>query len=159
MKTPEFYDIYDFIYIPVWKTNTFITIMIILGAILFLITGYIIYKKYKTEVITPLTPQEWALGELTKLDPMKYEKKEDFKKFYFTLGNIYKKYLKKAHKWDVLEKTDQELLDFLREKAVQENHVVIIEKVFTGSLLIKFANAEALKAQAQEDLRAVIALF
>ena len=159
MKASDFYDIYDFIYVPFWKTNTFIACAVFVGLIACAIAGYLFYKRYKKEIAKPITPKEWALGELAKLTPQKYQTKEEFKKFYFALGSIFKGYLKEEKGWDLLEKTDTELLDILIQKGVDQEILSILKKIFEGSLLIKFANAEALRTQALEDLKSMIKIY
>lgn len=155
-----FYDIYDYIFIPFWKTRPFIISSAIVASIILAITAYVITRwvKAKNAKKKVITPAEWALGQLQALKPEQYQKKEEFKQFYFTITNIMKGYLKRAYNLDVAEKTDEELISFLKKKdffPLAER----LEEVFHSSLLIKFANAQALREQAQKDLLTLISLI
>lgn len=154
----EFYDIYDYIYVPFWKTKTFIVIVAFATAVIGLITAYFIinYIKKKNAQKKVLTSWEWALQELEGLEPQSYESKEEFKQFYFAITNIIKHYLKKRFSFDLFEKTDEELIKSLKSKKFDMNIVAQLDEVLKGSLLIKFANAQALREQTQKDLDTVI---
>jgi hypothetical protein len=161
-NTIDFYDIYDYIYIPFWKTKIFITIVTILLFSAIAVASYFFYKKRKQKKLSqkpPLSPKEWALEELEKLNPEKYNTKQEFKDFYFSLTRIYKTFLYKKFSWQVAEKTDEELLEFLRNTDLGSSTIEKLEKILNGSLLIKFADAQALKEQAQVDLTSLISIL
>jgi hypothetical protein len=161
MNTQDtFYDIYDYIFVPFWQTKPFIISSIAVAVILLAITAYFIIRwvKKKNAMKKVVTPAEWALEQLRALKPEQYQKKEEFKQFYFTITKIIKSYLKRAYNLDTIEKTDEELIRYLRDK---EFHTLAdkLEEVFNSSLLIKFANAQALREQAQKDLLTIISLI
>lgn len=161
MNGTKFYDIYDYIYVPFWKTTTFVIILATVLTIICTICLYFLVKRARNKSrITPaITPGEWALGELKKLTPQKYQTKEEFKLFYFELTRITKEYLEKQFSIDVVEKTDEELIAHLQAHNFPQNFIQKLETVLRGSLLIKFANAQALREQAQNDLKTVIFLI
>jgi hypothetical protein len=169
-----FYDIYDYIHIPFWKTKFFISCTIIFTIIALAIVAYFLIKflknKYREKKIVPLW--EKTIGELQKLTPTKYETKEEFKTFYFTITKIIKKYIFERFSINLLEKTDVETIEYLKgalppteaqppaidHKIIDLDFIDRLEKIFQGSLFIKFANAQALKEQALKDLNIIIAL-
>lgn len=158
----DFYDIYDYIYVPFWKTKIFITIIIILILAAIAVAAYFFYRHWQEKKLAqkpPPSPKEWALRELAKLKPEMYKSKQEFKEFYFALTRIYKTFLYKQFSWDIQEKTDEELLAFLRKKNATPDLINTLEKILHGSLLIKFANAQALKEQAQGDLKNLISIL
>jgi len=166
-KKIEFYDIYDYIYVPFYKTKIFIIIYIILVlAAIAALTYFLIKLRKSRKPIKKITPWEKALKELKELKPQIYETKQEFKNFYFEITNIIKKYFQKRFKLDIMEKTDEEVINFLKtcDKKELKSHArraLIIEKleeVLQGSLFIKFANAEALREQASTDLEKMISI-
>lgn len=156
-KFHNIHDIDDFIFIPFWKTNAFIATLIVLLIAILGTIGFILWRKYKKnkQLKVVLTPTEWAVQQLTSLTPESYEKKEEFKHFYFEMAQITKKYLFKKFHWEVLEKTDQELIPYLQEKQFEPAQTKKLETVLEGSLLIKFADAQALREQAVRDLKEI----
>jgi hypothetical protein len=161
-KQVHFYDIYGYVHTPFWKTKIFITSMLVISTILIALLSYVLYKQYKkrqAEKKPELQPWQKAIEMLKKLTPEKYETKEKFKKFYFQISHIFKSFLQEQFGWDVLEKTDDELINFLREKNFDENLVKNLKSILEGSLLIKFANEQALKEQARKDLDLLISII
>lgn len=160
--TEQFHDIYDYIFIPFWKTRTFnLTIIILLLIIAGIITYLVIqHIKRKNALKRILTPAEWALQELGLLKPQEYQKKEEFKKFYFAITKIMKAYIKKEYNLDLTEKTDDEMIAYLQERSIiDKNFIANLKTVLESSLLIKFANAQALREQAEKDLSTLISLI
>lgn len=159
-KQPSFYEIYDYIYIPFWKTNFFIFTTLSIIIISLTIILYLLFKrmKAKSNLQKKLTPLEWALAELDKLNPNSYEEKEEFKQFYYTITTIIKTFLEQQYKIDIIEKTDQELLKHLKKEAFPQQLTDKLEEVLQGSLFIKFANAQVLQEQATKDLATVVSL-
>ena len=157
----KFYDIYDYLYIPFWQTTTFFVIMLCLLLVASGIGVYFLVKhlRKKAAKVPEIMPWEWALGELKKLAPGRYETKDEFKQFYFELTRIAKLYLQKRFEWDLVEKTDNQLISYLKAQKCNKNVITSLESVLQGSLLIKFANAQALREQAQTDLKTVISLI
>lgn len=159
-KKINFYEIYDYLYTPFWKTKTFIITISLLLAIGFGIVAYFIIKKYKQKRAKEktLTPWEHALQELKKLAPDSYQTKDDFKIFYFTITSIIKNYFQQRFTFDITDKTDDESILYLKKKNFDSLIIEQLETVLQGSLLIKFANAKALREQAHKDLETIISI-
>jgi len=170
-KKIEFYDIYDYIYVPFWKRQGFLITMSVL-LLLALAAGLffcIRYYRKKQQQKVKITPWDHALQQLQTLTPEDYQTKEDFKNFYFTIASIIKRYLQKRFTLDIIEKTDKELIDYLKTltltthktKAVMfdSNIVTDLETVLNGSLSIKFANEQALRETAAKDLTTIASII
>ena len=146
----DFYDIYDYYTVPIWQTIWFkigiaLAIISIVGLVVFLI----LRTKKK------LLPWELALQQLEKLSGMPLEQKSDFKKFYFELTAIIKNYLSKRYQWRIHDKTDEELIAWLNEQNFDPEIITMLQTISTGALSIKFANQDALKSQAEADIKNV----
>lgn len=155
----DFYDIYDYIYVPFYKTRFFIITVIILVFLTLAVLTYFFIKKRKQKTIKIPTPSEIALQALSKFSPQNYETKKEFKVFYFEITKIIKKYLQDRFKLDLIEKTDEELIAHLKAQSFEKSIIKKLEKVLQGSLLIKFANAQALREQAQTDLNTIVTVI
>ena len=162
MNNPvEFYDIYDYVYVPFWQTGSFrlaIFALFILG-ITGLIYFWFLHRRKRKAISKQLSPAEQALVELGKLSPQSYETKEELKVFYFTLTIIIKTFLQTELAWQVCEKTDNELIEYLKDRSFDQKSISELEQVLQGSLLIKFANAQTLREQAERDLAAIASLI
>lgn len=155
----KFYDIYDYIFIPFWKTRSFTIVVIIAILIALAVATYAVHLKIKKNIKIILTPAQLAINELNKLSPEKYKTKEEFKNFYFAISEIMKKYLNEQFGWIVKEKTDDELLRYLFEQEFDKNLLKTLENVLYGSLLIKYANEESLKNQAEKAISDTILII
>jgi hypothetical protein len=166
MEKIKFYDIYDFIYIPFWKTKIFMIFAVTLLIIIFSIALFFLIRhiKNKNKQLRVITPWEQAIAELKELDPKNYQTKAEFKKFYFAITKIFKKYLKKQ--FSIPPLTDEELISRLQKQTVggiiphfDKDIINNLKTILQGSLLIKFANEQALREQAQKDLDSMILLI
>lgn len=144
----KFYEIYDYHY-PPWWTQTWAKVAIA-GAIIALVLAVILIIKWKKR--KPLLPWEWADAQLKKLSPQSCKTKDDFKKFYFELTMLFKRYFNKRYFWLTEDKTDDEFIVFLQEQHFDQEQREHLAKIFTGATWIKFANEEAIRSQASEDL-------
>ncbi|MFA6535046.1 MAG: hypothetical protein WCS92_02195 [Candidatus Babeliales bacterium] len=150
----DFYEIYDYYSQPLLEKKAvqislFSAATIIIVGIVFL---YIFYRRYRR----PLTHWEVALLALENLKLEKCVSKNDFKIFYFKLTEIFKKYLEKRYGWKVENKTDEELVILLEKQNFNREFLEPVQKILAGALWIKFANQEALKIQAESDLKTII---
>ncbi len=150
----DFYEIYDYYSQPLLENKIVqvslfsLATIIIVGAVFL----YVFLRRRKR----PLTLWEQTLRELGNLKLDKCVSKKDFKIFYFKLTEIFKKYLEKRYGWNVENKTDDELITLLEKQNFDKDLLVQIQKILAGALWIKFANQEALKIQAETDLKTII---
>lgn len=146
----DFYDIYDYYTIPFWQTTWF---MVLIAILIIMVIGavclFLLHKKNNQQ------PWQWAEQELSHLANTPLIHKADYKKFYFALTKIIKGYLHKQYLWMLHDKTDEELIAFLVEKNADPEIIEMLKKIADGALWIKFANAQALKSQADADIQTV----
>lgn len=153
----DFYEIYDYYTQPLLERKSvqitlFSTLTIAIIGLFFLFFWLRRRKKIKTY-------WELALQNLYTLKPEKCSSKNDFKNFYFALTSIFKKYLDKRYAWQTEMKTDAELIKHLESQNFNSNLLLQIQKILEGALWVKFANQEALKIQAESDLKTIIQII
>jgi len=154
-----FYDIYEYIYVPFWKSVPFIISIICLAALVTGATTFLFVRARKKRMAKKeLSPLETTLLKLKKLSPENLKIKQEYKLFYFKLTEIFKQFLQKDRNWPTEEKTDDELIDYINEKGVDKNLIVKLKKILGGALLVKFANQEALQDQTKNDLWEMISI-
>ena len=150
----QFYDIYGFSYTPFWQSGWFWQNMSIIILSLVLVTVYLV-KKARSERLpraATLLPWDWAIKEFSLLAPEEYESKEAYKTFYFHLTLVLKSYFHKRYGWALEDKTDDELLSYLRYKKFDQLVLQELAGVLHGAGSVKFANMDALPLQAKNDL-------
>ena len=159
MEGKKFHDIYEYIYVPIWKSIPFIATTITLVILSIGITiFFIIRAKRRKEKETTLTPKEIALAKLSELSPKDLKTKLEYKLFYFKLTEIFKNFLQQDRNWKTKEKTDDELIKYLKEKQVNPQTIKQLVEIFEDALLIKFANQQALQDQTSRDLKEMISI-
>jgi len=145
----DFYDIYEYYSPPFYQQVWF---YVVIGLCLALMVGGIAWWWYR-RLSRVMLPWQWALRELGRFTVEKYAHKNDYKKFYFELTSLIKLYLAKRFFWNTQDKTDDELIEYLAAQKFDPYLLEALKKVLQGALLVKFANEEVLKTQAQEDLK------
>jgi hypothetical protein len=160
MKEPvEFYESYGYISEPLWESLYF---RIFVYSFIFIFISLVVlflYRYLKNRKEKMLTAWDWAILRLNKIDINKYKTKQDFKQFYFEITEIVKKYFYKRYYWHVLDKTDQELIQFLESKKFDKDLLETLIFIFNNALFIKFAGQEAFKPQAEKDLKFIYELI
>lgn len=150
----DFYEIYDYYSQPLLEKKAVqvslfsVVTIVIVGIVVF----YIFYRRRKRA----LNYWEIALLGLENLKLEKCVNKNDFKLFYFKLTEIFKKYLENRYGWKAENKTDEELINLLEKQNFNREFLEPVKKMLEGALWIKFANQEALKIQAEADLRTIV---
>jgi hypothetical protein len=99
-----------------------------------------------------LAAHEWAYQELENLTEQFPTTKKGGKLFYFKLTRIIKEYLLRRYKWKVLDKTDDELISFLRTKQFSPRLLEDVKVLLRGIVEIKFADAQSMKEQLKRDV-------
>jgi len=151
------YENYGLWHVPFWQTDKFKLAAQICACVLLLIAIALLVRKYlayRTRKKLPLWDQ--ALLELTQL---KKEHKVDVvhgKEFYVTISALLKRYIHERFGYDLLGKTDAEVVDYLEKNYFDEHILAELKVLLQGSEIIKFANAQAAQEQIEHDyLRAV----
>jgi hypothetical protein len=151
------YENYDLWHVPFWQTQKFqlaleiVGCLIVLMIIIFFVRKYLQHRKRKK-----LPVWDQALLDLSHL---KKEHKVNVlhgKEFYLTVSAVVKKYFHDMYGYDIIGKTDAEAVQYLQENYLDVHGVEEIKNLLHGSVVIKFANAQAAQEQIDHDyLRAV----
>ena len=146
------YDIYSIWHVPFWKTQTFLLIVGIISTVIIFTIVWFLFKKFKR--IKKIERSAWdiALTSLKKLQDQTYTTKEEGKQVYFEITEILKRYIQSRYALDVHSRTDEELINFLHEQDLPIIVKTTIKKIGEGSLLIKFANQQAMQTQIDHDI-------
>lgn len=154
------YENYGLWHVPLWQTKSFKITVAALGfvvmclIILFLIRRYLLYRKKKK-----LLSWEQALFDLNQLELNQQVSLDHGKEFYAALSEIVKKYLFARYNYDVLGKTDSELISYLEKNHDGNDLQKEIKDLFQGSGIVKFANAKAVQEQIDRDCQSAIAII
>lgn len=154
------YENYGLWHVPFWQTAKFqLAVKIAGGLILLLIVIFAVrkYLQYRKRKKLPLWDQ--ALLDLNKL---KKENKVDVvhgKEFYLTVSALLKKYLHDRFAYDVVGKTDEEVILYLQGQHADEHIIEEMKSLLQGSQIIKFANAQAAQEQIERDYVRSVAII
>ena len=151
------YENYDLWHVPFWQTYKFRLALEIFGCLVCLVIVVLLVRKYvQYRKRRKLPVWDQALLELSHL---KRDHKVDVvhgKEFYLTVSAIIKKYFHDMFGYDLMSKTDAEAVQYLQEHYLDVHGVEEIKTLLHGSVIIKFANAQAAQEQIDHDyLRAV----
>ncbi len=155
-KQIDFYESYGYYSQPLWQNIYFKIFIYIFLFIVFILSVYFLIKYLKLRKEVKLSAWDWAFLELDKLNIKKCKTKNDFKSFYFNLTKIIKVYFFKRYSWNILEKTDKELIVFLDKEKFYSNLLQDLKVVFDNAVFIKFAGEDTLKTQAEKDLILIV---
>lgn len=153
------YENYELWHVPFWQTQNFqlalkiIACLIVIIFVTFLIKKYLQYRKRKK---LPLWDQA-----LLDLNCLKKEHKVDIvhaKEFYVAVSALLKKYLHDRFGYNLISKTDDETVEYLQEHYADAHNIEEIKTLLQGSIIIKFANAQAAQEQIENDYERVIAI-
>ena len=154
------YENYGLWHVPFWQTQKFKMVaqiclfLIIVCIVILLIKKYLAYRKRKK---VPLWDQ--ALFELTRL---KKEHKIDVvhgKEFYATISAVLKKYFHDRFGYELMGKTDDEAVAYLKNNHKDEHMLEEIKAVLQGGVIIKFANAQAAQEQMEQDYVRIVGII
>lgn len=144
----QLYDIYDFMYIPLWDRPwvqwSFAFVILLLATV----CAYGIYRWYMHKKKSAWEVAIKALGHL-KADPLNAQF------FYEQLTMIGKKYIEKIKHISFQDKTDQELLEYLRQIVPVVMHDPL-EKMVDHATVIKFADQPANSTAMNQDRACMI---
>jgi hypothetical protein len=154
------YENYGLWHVPIWQTEQFKlamkigAVIMLLMIVLFCVRKYVQYRRRKK---LPLWDQ--ALADLNQL---KQEHKVDVlygKEFYVTVSALLKKYFYDRFGYDVIGKTDDEMIQYLQVHYPDAQSIEDIKALLQGSVIIKFANVQAAQEQIDHDYVRSIAII
>ena len=148
--TQQLYDIYDMSYTPWWQQEwlwycTVICLTLLLLAGLWYTLRRIMAKK------RVVTPWEKAMSELDRLEIQGFVSVVYSKELYTALTKLLKKYVHERYGFDIVGKTDEEAILFLEKNDFPADLLESVRTIFSGSVIIKFSNACAIKTQIEQD--------
>lgn len=152
------YENYGLWHVPFWQTQEFKLAVEICACVILLIIVALLARKYlayRKRKKLPLWDQ--ALLELTQLKKEHKVNAAYGKEFYLTVSALFKRYFHERFGYDVLGKTDAEVIEYLEKHHGDQHIVAELKALLHGSEIIKFANAQAVQEQIEHDyLRAVM---
>ena len=132
------YDIYPQWHVPFWQTSFFFYTMCAVGLLLLGALLWILWRlRSRTITIEPYPVV--ARKALEQLQHSPFYRQERASDFYNALVMIIKKYLSDCYEIDCISATDQECLALLQTKMNHAELQVIVEQIFNGTVLVRFA--------------------
>ena len=151
-------DLYGCIETPSWVDEHFILVVIlgILGAVALVLLLYQAYTRYY-EARKPC----WvvALKKMHALSLGSNASLADGKRFYASLTDVLKWYCYRRFGWMLLDKTESEVINFLKQSDVDGAFLEHLEKCMLTSVQVKFAKGSVSVEQAEADRQAIISFI
>ena len=154
------YENYGEWHIPFWQTESFLLCIKIAFVLLcLLVIGlltriYMLYRKRKK-----LTAWEQALYDVEQLKKEHKLYSENGKNFYLAISTIIKTYLNRRFNYDLLGKTDAEVVEFLLDHYPNAQIVNEIKELLLGGVFVKFANAHVAQERINKDYDRIISII
>lgn len=109
-------------------------------------------KRTKQEILQPvISPDSEAEQKLRELEAMGLIAKGDFRKYYFLLSEIFRKYLERRFEFAAVERTTEEILASLDALRTTESHKNEVRLFLRNTDPVKFAGARCSSAEALEE--------
>lgn len=126
--------------------------------------GYQYYKKYRTKEEVTQAPPEFTPTPFTnplkefrqsiqELEQLELNSQEDFKVFYSDLGDAIRQYYESLYNLPALESTSRELLNMLRNGAIDKSLIDDTRAVLQEADMVKFAKFNPTDEQADRALK------
>jgi len=151
MNEQGLYDIYGAWHIPFWQTKQFYLFLTCIAAVGIVLLLWYAIRRYRSRPVL-LSPQQRALQQLQALKKNNRATVVAAKEFYSTVTRVLKDYVYERYGYDTYDKTDVEFLHYLEDKEFPANLLTDLQAIFSGSEIIKFANAQAIQDQIESDL-------
>ncbi len=154
------YENYGLWHVPFWQTEKFQLMVKVSCAVLVLfVIALLIKKYYDYQKRKKRSVWDQALFDLYQLKNDHKISAEHGKEFYLVVSAVLKKYLYQRFDYDVVGKTDSEVLHYLKECNADKDILVELEILLQGGVIIKFANAQAAQEQVENDYMRAIAII
>ena len=151
----ELIDIYDIVYEPWWLSVAARVTMCVVIFMLCVAICYLIYRKTRKPVV--LLYWQKALRDIGVLEKADFS---DGQLFYLRLTEIMKRYLQERYAMHLVDKTDTELLEFLKTTQLISSHVYgTMKDLFEGVVFIKFAHHQAVQERMEDAIKRTKALI
>lgn len=153
MNKHGLYDIYGGVHVPFWQTRIFLYGVTASFFLLIILIIWLITQRKKQ-----LPAYAWTKA-LDKIEALKNSQRavvEHGKEFYGALTDIIKNYLQERYGYESIGKTDEELIQYLQQNHFSKDLIEILQEIFLGITIIKFANAQAAQEQIDRDMQRTI---
>lgn len=154
------YENYGLWHTPFWQTETFYVIVKVCAGIAVLVLFVVLYKLYIAyKKRKKISAWDSALRDLQTLHELQRISIIPAKEFYITLSSIIKTYLYNRFGYDVLSKTDEEIVIYLQEKRCDQGIIDGIRELLQGSIAVKFANASVAQERMADAYNRTLSLI
>lgn len=144
--------------------NWLVILLLFISTTIFLFFLYRWYQKRETVIEKPkqqftppdpfLNPLDLLKNELSNLsDTSSLSKIEDYDRFYVSLGDAIRAYLKRVYGITALEMTTREIIDSLHRELATSDIIKMTRKVLNDADMVKFANFQPTIEQAESVLK------
>lgn len=135
-----------------WQTLQGTVVLTIGGSVLLLAIGYGVW--YRWWYRPPLTLEQWRERELVALREILNDEPVNYKRFFGAATFFLKQYMLRLYGWQVLDKTDDELLVFVTaQKQVPKKIHAQIAELLSYAQMVKFADQAALAEKADDAFK------
>jgi fucose 4-O-acetylase-like acetyltransferase len=149
----ELYGMYEMWHEPFWQTTYFLIAVGITAFSCVLVAGWFYYKKRRSK---QMVQSCWQVALIRLQDLQKTDRitPDHCKEFYFVLTHILKNYLHERYNFDLVGKTDEEVITYLATTDFPPELLTMLESIFNGCVIVKFANMQAIQATIERDFAA-----
>jgi hypothetical protein len=126
-----------------WFSRNWMYLLLTVLLVLALFYWYKKRKAKKTEPIIERSLTERTLAEIEALEHARLWEKEDYKAHYVAFSMVLRKYLSEKYQLNLLEKTSNEALLLLKQKAVETTLLELIKQQLSYADMIKFAKSSS----------------
>jgi hypothetical protein len=151
----ELIDIYGLWHVPLWQRPWFIPLVVAVLLLVAAAIGWYMYRRRARTVV--VAPWQYTLEQLGRLDRLAQDAHQG-EQFYVRITTLLKFYLSDYFGQDLASMTDQQLVDYVAQTDCPEQHKKMIERIFYGGQMVKFAQQATLVQQMQQDLAQAIQL-
>jgi len=132
-----------------WQTTQGMLIIAGGSAVTTLLIAYLVWYRFWYK--PPLTLEQWKTRELQALKSLLKRHPISYKRFFGAATFFFKQYLVRLFGWKVVDKTDDELWDFISTKnEIPAKLHGPIKELLSYAQVVKFADAQALAEKAEE---------
>ena len=142
-------------WVPFWQTTAFyVTLGSVLLLLVILFFWYLWSRSKKMQISDPMTQIVYSLNVYKdQLDGV------DAQIFYLDLVSKLKTFVGYQCKFDIANKTDAEVKEFINGKQLNNNLVVAFVKILDESYATRFAKGAVSKAVMESDLQKIIIIM
>lgn len=157
MKELELYDIYGTWHVPFWQTRFFLMALSAIAALLALLLGWAIYKKYYKAKSIPLAQQ--LLLQLNQLRSRVITNTQDAQHAYMIMTDALKRYFQDYYAKPFTVLSDLQVQQELATHVIPYEYSEPLKKLLDESVFVKFAQEHALQEQVNAHVQLCITII